>query len=60
MSYGLSCQCDQQMVANCTITGNEVYVGLLCAVLLAMLLSCRGGDDSSDDEGDDRPSGMYN
>ena len=58
--YGLSCQCDEHMIANCTIPGNEACVGLLCTTLLAMLMLCTGGDDSSDEESDDRPSGMYN
>jgi len=58
MGYGLSCQCDEHMVASCELPGDEVYVALLCAMMLAMLLVCRGGED--DDEEDKPPGGMYN
>ena len=58
MSYGLSCQCDEQMIANCNIPGNEVYIGLLCAILIALMIICKG--DGDEEEEDDRPSQMYN
>jgi len=58
MSYGLSCQCDEQMIANCNIPGNEVYLYLLCALVIALLTICKG--DGDDEETDDRPSQMYN
>ena len=57
MGYGLSCQCED-MVASCEIPGNEIYLGLLCATILAMLVMCRGEDD--DDDEDKPPGGMYN
>ena len=59
MSYGLSCQCDDQMIANCNIPGNEVYIGLLCAIFVTLLIMCKG-DDNDEEEKDDRPSQMYN
>ncbi len=60
MSYGLSCQCDEQMIANCTIPGNEAYVALVLAMLLTMIVLCTCGDDDEEEEKDDRPSQMYN
>ena len=38
--------------------GNELYLGLLCATILAMLVMCKGEDD--DDDEDKPPGGMYN
>jgi len=57
MGYGLSCQCED-MVASCEIPGNEIYLGLLCATILAMLVMCRGEEE--DEEEDKPPGGMYN
>ena len=57
MSYGLSCQCED-MVASCEIPGNELYVALLCATIVAIIVMCRGGDD--EEEEDKPPGGMYN
>ena len=59
MSYGLSCQCDEQMIANCSIPGNEVYIGLLCVIIATILALCTGRSDD-EEEKDDRPSQMYN
>ena len=56
MGYGLSCQCDD-MVASCEIPGNEIYIGLLCATILAMLVMCRGEEEEEEDK---PPDGMYN
>ena len=56
MGYGLSCQCDD-MVASCEIPGNEIYIGLLCAMILAMLVMCRGEEEEEEDK---PPGGMYN